>query len=100
MAGRFTNPFPQFMDATPEVRSGAKLFFYAAGTSTKLNTYSDRNLTVANANPIVLNSAGYPSVDIFFRISITRSSLRRLPTQTLRPPRSGRPITSTPVIPS
>lgn len=67
MAGRFTNPFPQFLDATPEVRSGAKLFFYAAGTSTKQNTYSDRNLTIANANPVVLNSAGYPSTDIFLQ---------------------------------
>ncbi|MFB6449246.1 hypothetical protein [Bradyrhizobium tunisiense] len=67
MAGRFNNPFPQFLDATPAVRSGAKLFFYEAGTSTKLNTYSDRNLSSANTNPIVLNSAGYPSVDIFLQ---------------------------------
>ncbi len=67
MAGRFVNPFPQYMDATPTVRSGAKLFFYAAGTSTKLNTYSDRGLSVANTNPIVLNSAGFPSVDIYLQ---------------------------------
>lgn len=67
MAGRFVNPFPQFLDATPTVRSGAKLFFYAAGTSTKLDTYSDRGLSVANTNPIVLNSAGFPSVDIYLQ---------------------------------
>jgi hypothetical protein len=67
MAGRFSNPFPQYLDATPEVRAGAKLFFYAAGTSTKLNTYSDRSLSSANTNPIVLNSAGYPSVDIYLQ---------------------------------
>jgi hypothetical protein len=67
MAGRFTNPFPQFLDATPEVRSGAKLFFYAAGTSTKLDTYSDRLLASPNTNPVVLNSAGYPSTDIYLQ---------------------------------
>lgn len=67
MAGRFVNPFPQFLDSTPEVRSGARLFFYAAGTSTKLNTYSDRGLTIANTNPVVLNSAGFPSVDIYLQ---------------------------------
>lgn len=67
MAGRFVTPYPQFLDATPEVRSGAKLFFYAAGTSTKLDTYSDRTLSTPNTNPVVLNSAGYPSVDIYLQ---------------------------------
>lgn len=67
MAGRFVNPFPQYLDATPTVRAGAKLFFYAAGTSTKLDTYSDRSLSSVNLNPIVLNSAGYPSVDIYLQ---------------------------------
>jgi len=34
------------------------LFTYAAGTTTKLATYTDVDLSVANANPIVLDSAG------------------------------------------
>jgi hypothetical protein len=67
MASRFVNPFPQYLDSTPEVRAGAKLFFYEAGTSTKLNTYSDRTLSTANTNPVVLNSAGYPAVDIYLQ---------------------------------
>lgn len=67
MAGRFINPYPQFFNATPTALSGAKLFFYAAGTSTKLNTYSDRGLSSANTNPIVLNSSGYPSVEIWLQ---------------------------------
>lgn len=67
MASRFQTPFPQFLDSTPAVRAGAKLFFYAAGTSTKQNTYSDRTLSTPNSNPVVLNSAGYPSVDIFLQ---------------------------------
>lgn len=64
---RFVNPFPQFEDATPTMLSGAKLFFYATGTSTKLNTYTTKALSVANPNPIVLNSAGRASVDIFLQ---------------------------------
>ena len=67
MAGRFVNPYPQFLDSTPTVRAGSKLFFYAAGTSTKLNTYTDRSLSVANTNPVVLNSAGYPSTEIWLQ---------------------------------
>src|SRR3954470_8842756 len=67
MAGRFSVPYPQFLDSSPNVYSGARLFFYAAGTSTKLNTYSDRALTIANTNPVVLNSAGRPAVDIFLQ---------------------------------
>jgi len=38
--------------------SGAKLYTYATGTSTPKATYSDAALTVANANPIVADSAG------------------------------------------
>lgn len=67
MSNRFINPFPQFMDATPTMLSGAKLFFYATGSSTKLNTYTTKALSVANPNPIVLNSAGRASVDIFLQ---------------------------------
>jgi hypothetical protein len=67
MASRFVNPFPQYLDSTPEVRAGAKLFFYEAGTSTKLHTYSDRTLSTANTNPVVLNSAGFPAVDIYLQ---------------------------------
>jgi hypothetical protein len=67
MAGRFINPYSQFMDATPSVYSGGKLNFYATGTSTPLNTYTTKALSVANPNPIILNSAGRPAVDIFLQ---------------------------------
>jgi hypothetical protein len=67
MAGRFINPFPQFTDATPDVYSGGKLYFYATGTDTPLNTYTTKALSVANPNPVVLNSAGRPAVDIFLQ---------------------------------
>lgn len=38
--------------------AGYQLFTYTAGTSTKLATYSDSALTVANTNPIILDAAG------------------------------------------
>jgi hypothetical protein len=67
MAGRFNNPFPQFFDSSPNVYSGGKLYFYASGTSTPLSTYTTKALAVANTNPVVLNSAGRPSTDIFLQ---------------------------------
>jgi hypothetical protein len=67
MAGRFINPLPQFMDSTPTMYAGAKLFFYATGTSTKLNTYTTKDLSVANSNPVVLDSAGRIPNDIFLQ---------------------------------
>lgn len=67
MAQRFFTPFQQFVDDTGAPRSGAQLFFYQTGTSTKLNTYSNAALSSANSNPIVLNSEGRPTVAIFLQ---------------------------------
>lgn len=52
------NPILQFFDNSGNVLSGGKLFVYEPGTTTKKTTYSDENLSVANANPIILDSAG------------------------------------------
>jgi hypothetical protein len=59
MAGTVA-PFPyhQFLTTAGAPAASHKLFTYASGTSTKLATYSDADLTSANANPIVLDSAG------------------------------------------
>ena len=65
MGQRFLNPYPQFLDSTPAVYSGGLLYFYASGTSSLLDTYSNEALSVANTNPVVLNSAGRPAVAIF-----------------------------------
>jgi hypothetical protein len=51
-------PKPQFFDTNGDPCSSCRLFTYTAGTSTKLSTYSDVNLSSANTNPIVLDSAG------------------------------------------
>lgn len=58
MANRFFNPNEQFCDATGTPYAGGSLTFYASGTTTPLNTYSDKALTIANTNPVVLDSAG------------------------------------------
>lgn len=53
-------PLPQFEDSTGAPMSGGLLFFYAAGSSTKQNTYTDSTGTVANPNPIQLDAYGSP----------------------------------------
>lgn len=58
MANRFFSPNQQFADATGAPYAGGFLYFYASGTSTPLNTYSDSALTIPNTNPVVLDSAG------------------------------------------
>lgn len=58
MSNRFTSPDQQFADSTGAALVGAQLFFYQTGTSTKLNTYSDSGLTIANPNPVVLDASG------------------------------------------
>lgn len=51
-------PRQQFLDTSGDPYSGAKLFSYAAGTTTKQNTYTTSAGDVANSNPIVLDSSG------------------------------------------
>lgn len=57
-------PFPkhQILDNNGDPAASHLLFTYEAGTTTKLSTYSDSDLTVANANPIVLDSAGRATI--------------------------------------
>jgi hypothetical protein len=58
MANRFFNPNEQFCDGNGLPYAGGSLSFYASGTSTPLNTYSDSALSIPNTNPVVLDSAG------------------------------------------
>lgn len=55
---RLTNLKIQYDDGNGLLASGYRLFFYAAGSSTKQNTYNSSTGLVANLNPIVLNSLG------------------------------------------
>jgi hypothetical protein len=67
MAGRFNNPYPQFLDSTPEAYSGGTLSFYASGTSTLQSVYSDEALSTPITNPVTLNAAGRATTDIFLQ---------------------------------
>lgn len=53
---------PQFFDDNGAIAAGFSLWSYEAGTTTLLATYSDVDLTVANTNPIVLDSAGRATI--------------------------------------
>lgn len=55
----------QFLDNNGNVLSGGKIYTYAAGTTTPLTTYTSLAGTVANPNPVVLNSAGRVSGQIW-----------------------------------
>jgi hypothetical protein len=53
----------QFINGIPA--NGAKLFTYAAGSSTKQTTYTDEVGLTQQANPIILDSRGEPSQPIW-----------------------------------
>ena len=53
---------PQFFANDGTIAAGYKLFAYAAGTTTKINSYSDAALATPNTNPIVLDSAGRATI--------------------------------------
>lgn len=58
-------PAQQWQDANGNPQSGYKLFTYEAGTTTKKTTYTDDTGAVANANPIILDSAGMCPAGMF-----------------------------------
>jgi hypothetical protein len=62
-----------FNPSTGLPESGAKLFFYQPGTTTKINTYptsADALAgTNANSNPVVCNAYGQPTVDMYLTTS-------------------------------
>jgi hypothetical protein len=53
----------QFINGIPA--AGAKLFTYAAGSSTKQTTYTDEAGTIPQTNPIILDARGEPAQPIW-----------------------------------
>ena len=69
---RFVLPY---VDVGAGIRpsSGAKLFFYATGTSTPKNTFADSTGSTANANPVIANANGvFPAIflDGIFNVAL------------------------------
>jgi hypothetical protein len=51
-------PKAQFFDANGTPLVGGKVYTYAAGTTTPLQTYTDASGATANTNPVILDSRG------------------------------------------
>jgi hypothetical protein len=62
---RFGTLGTQYLDDAGNPLIDGLIYFYASGTTTKITTYSDINLTIANSNPVVLTGAGRQP-NIFF----------------------------------
>lgn len=62
MASLMPNGKAQYFDNNGNPLAGGKVHTYAAGTTTPLATYSDQAGTVANTNPVVLNSRGEATI--------------------------------------
>ena len=75
MSYLFANKLQTFFDANGNPLSGGKIYAYADGTSSLLNTYSNSALSSANTNPVVLNSAGKPPQNIYLSASAYRLEL-------------------------
>jgi hypothetical protein len=59
-------PKPQIELSSGIPMVGGKLFTYVAGSvNTKTTTYTDSTGTVANTNPLILNSLGQPATEIW-----------------------------------
>src|SRR6185312_3850051 len=56
--------FPQYLLADGTVNNGGFIHFYQTDLTTQQYTWSDQALTVLNANPCPLDSAGRPITDI------------------------------------
>lgn len=55
---RLPVPFLHPVNGSGTPYPGAKAYFYTAGTTTPLDTYSDKDLSVPNANPVVADANG------------------------------------------
>jgi hypothetical protein len=54
-------PFRQF-DSNGLLLTGGKIFFYRAGTNTPQETFQDAAGTIANSNPVILDSSGVAKI--------------------------------------
>ena len=55
----------QFFDNTGLPLNGGLIYTYQAGSTTPLASYTDINGTIANSNPIVLDSSGRPPSEVW-----------------------------------
>lgn len=68
---RLTNFRIQWFDGNQVLANNYRLFFYAATSSTKQNTYNSSTGANANPNPIFLNALGESAVEIWLTVGLT-----------------------------
>lgn len=68
---RLSNFRIQYDDGNGALASGYRLFFYAAGSTTKQNTYNSSTGLSANSNPLTLNALGEPSTEIWLTAGLS-----------------------------
>lgn len=75
MATRHITTYTQIESGSGVPVSGAKLWFYAAGTTTPIDVFQDAGLSVPQTNPVIADSAGrFPTVyvgDEAYKIVLT-----------------------------
>ena len=63
MTTRFVEPIMQALDDTGTAIEGARLFFYAIGTTTFQDTFQDSDETLPNSNPVETVAGGrFPNI--------------------------------------
>lgn len=61
-SGQLVNVRQQFINASGAPLASGAVYLYQAGTSTPVTSYQDPALTIANTNPIILDSNGMASI--------------------------------------
>src|SRR3990167_2527574 len=80
------------VDANGSPLSGYKLFTYVAASSTKQTTYTTSAGATPQANPIILNSSGYPDSPIWLTNGLVYKFVLAPPTDTDPPAASIRSV--------
>jgi len=94
MPALFTTPIFQALDDNGNPLSGAKLYFYEAGTTTPRDVYSDTGLSTAISQPVVADSAGrfediYMAADDYKAVLQNSSSVEIWTQDNYTPPAPG-----------
>lgn len=71
-----TLPVLKFTDSSGAPLAGGKVYFYAAGTSTPKDTYTTAAGSVANTNPVILDSQGAAVIFLSgsYKVNLTDSA--------------------------